>query len=181
MLASITHTQSVLELGTFTGYSAICLAEGIQKGKKTENKLISEDIVPGNFKIDNVEKVVKVLNEISDEKSAVQSVRNISELDEREVASNNLNTRAIIKDKKRQLIVYKLTLKKKEIKLNKSNKLNILHIEDSVGNKLDDVINNVISEKRERRGSVVTCEIDSTAALMAQQYFDKSDYKDEVG
>ena len=181
MLASITHTQSVLELGTFTGYSAICLAEGIQKGKKTENKLISGDIVPGNLKIDDLEKVVKVLNEVSDEKVDVQSGRNVSELDEREVASNNLNTRAIIKDKKRQLIIDKLTLKKKEIELNKSNKLNMLNIEDSIGNKLDDVIDNVTSEKRERRGSVVTCEIDSTAALMAQQYFDKSDYKDEVG
>ena len=86
-----------------------------------------------------------------------------------------------MKEKKRQLIIDKLELKKKEIEFSKSNKLNILKNEDSTGSKLDDIKNNeIIYEERERRGSVVTCEIDATAASIAQHYFDKSDYKNEV-
>lgn len=34
MLSKMIHPKYILELGTFTGYSAICLAKGLQKGGK---------------------------------------------------------------------------------------------------------------------------------------------------
>lgn len=40
MLASMIHAESILEIGTYTGYSAICLARGM----KEEGQLITIDI-----------------------------------------------------------------------------------------------------------------------------------------
>jgi len=40
MLSKIVHPGSILEIGTYTGYSALCLAEGLQEG----GKLVTIDI-----------------------------------------------------------------------------------------------------------------------------------------
>ncbi len=40
MLSKIVRPRSILEIGTYTGYSALCLAEGLQKG----GKLVTIDI-----------------------------------------------------------------------------------------------------------------------------------------
>lgn len=49
MLSKMIQPKNILEIGTYTGYSAICLAEGLQK----EGKLITIDI---NFELEDFAK-----------------------------------------------------------------------------------------------------------------------------
>ena len=111
MLASVCGAESVLELGTFTGYSALCFAEGLAKGKSKRG-------------VD------------------AQYMKNDSNDDKNTTPSKNTNS--------------------KEFEYNKG----AMKIDESL--------------KSMRRVSVVTCEIDSTAADIASEHFNKSEYKDEV-
>ncbi len=44
MLSKIIHPQHILEIGTYTGYSAICLAEGLQKEGQLHTIDINEEL-----------------------------------------------------------------------------------------------------------------------------------------
>ncbi|MBG6128564.1 putative O-methyltransferase YrrM [Aquimarina sp. EL_43] len=44
MLAKLIHPKNILEIGTYTGYSAICLAEGIQKDGELHTIDINEEL-----------------------------------------------------------------------------------------------------------------------------------------
>src|SRR3978361_880265 len=62
MLSKLTQPRRILEIGTFTGYSAICLAEGL-----TEDGLLytievdkeKQEILSEHFKSTNVDKKIK--------------------------------------------------------------------------------------------------------------------------
>ncbi|MGB5497719.1 MAG: O-methyltransferase [Maribacter sp.] len=45
MLSKIINPENILEIGTYTGYSAICLAEGLQKNGKLHTIDINEELV----------------------------------------------------------------------------------------------------------------------------------------
>lgn len=47
LMSKISHPKNILEIGTFTGYSAICLAKGLQEG----GKLITIDVNPETLTI----------------------------------------------------------------------------------------------------------------------------------
>jgi len=44
MLSHMINPKNILEIGTYTGYSAICLAEGLQKGGKIHTIDINEEL-----------------------------------------------------------------------------------------------------------------------------------------
>jgi len=44
MLSKIISPKNILEIGTYTGYSAICLAEGIQEGGKLHTIEVNEEL-----------------------------------------------------------------------------------------------------------------------------------------
>jgi len=44
MLSKIRHPQYILEIGTYTGYSAICLAEGLQKNGQLHTIDVNEEL-----------------------------------------------------------------------------------------------------------------------------------------
>ena len=44
MLSHMINPKNILEIGTYTGYSAICLAEGLQKGGKLHTIDINEEL-----------------------------------------------------------------------------------------------------------------------------------------
>ena len=46
LLSKIIHPKNILEIGTYTGYSAICLAEGLQKQGKLHTIDVNEELVP---------------------------------------------------------------------------------------------------------------------------------------
>ena len=45
MISKLIRPKTILELGTFTGYSALCLAEGLQKGGELHTIDINEELV----------------------------------------------------------------------------------------------------------------------------------------
>lgn len=45
MLSKIIHPKNILEIGTYTGYSAICLAEGLQKDGKLHTIDTNEELL----------------------------------------------------------------------------------------------------------------------------------------
>lgn len=44
MLSKLIHPKNILEIGTYTGYSALCLAEGMQKGGELHTIDINEEL-----------------------------------------------------------------------------------------------------------------------------------------
>lgn len=44
MLSKLIHPKNILEIGTYTGYSAICLAEGIQKDGQLHTIEVNEEL-----------------------------------------------------------------------------------------------------------------------------------------
>jgi len=46
MLSCMLRPQNILEIGTFTGYSTLCLAQGLQKGGVLETIEINEELEP---------------------------------------------------------------------------------------------------------------------------------------
>ena len=184
MLAAISGAESVLELGTFTGYSALCLAEGVVKGKKEKMKkrdLIEEMTV--ELKKDeeskekagggkgNEEVTVETLD-LNRESTSEQIIEN-EKLED--VINSTFSARKLEKLQKRKVILEKIENKKQKIesqKLENIEKLNPIIIEN-------DVVVSVV-EKRERRGSVVTCEMDPSAANIALEFFQMSELGEEV-
>lgn len=45
LLSKIIHPETILEIGTYTGYSALCLAEGLQKNGELHTIDINEELV----------------------------------------------------------------------------------------------------------------------------------------
>ena len=242
MLASVSGAESVLELGTFTGYSALCFAEGIAKGRSKNrgvNKVMDEVVDEAVDKI--VEEVVDevVVEEVEDgdisyEVMNSEMTANVEHVNDNNgsnsesvnLSSTKLRTRQDIKDEKRtkinekikemqkniisskiakieinekptftsrrseenslrrQKISAKIDDKKNEIEKARQSRLEI-ELKELVSNDENQQIRMDTSdqkgeEKRERRGSVVTCEVDPSAAEIALEHFQKSEYKDEV-
>ncbi|MGL5892246.1 MAG: O-methyltransferase [Bacteroidia bacterium] len=46
MIAGLMQAENILEIGTFTGYSAICLAEGLASGGKVVSIDINDEVLP---------------------------------------------------------------------------------------------------------------------------------------
>ena len=63
MLSKMMQPKLILEIGTFTGYSAICLAEGLAEGgilHTIEVNAEMEEMLNSHFKLTNVEKKIKL-------------------------------------------------------------------------------------------------------------------------
>lgn len=45
MISKLAHPQCILEIGTYTGYSALCLAEGLQKNGELHTIDVNEELV----------------------------------------------------------------------------------------------------------------------------------------
>ncbi|TSD64759.1 O-methyltransferase [Inquilinus sp. KBS0705] len=63
MLSKMMQPKLILEIGTFTGYSAICLAEGLVEGgilHTIEVNAEMEEMLNSHFKLTNVEKKIKL-------------------------------------------------------------------------------------------------------------------------
>jgi predicted O-methyltransferase YrrM len=45
MISKLTHPKNILEIGTYTGYSALCLAEGIQRDGELHTIDINEELL----------------------------------------------------------------------------------------------------------------------------------------
>jgi O-methyltransferase len=186
MLAAISGAESVLELGTFTGYSALCLAEGVVKGKKEKMKkrdLIEETTVELNKDVESKEKAMieggKGNEEVTVETLDLNRESTSEQITENEkledVIISTFSVRKLEKLQKRKVILEKIENKKQKIehqKLENIEKLNPIIIEN-------DVVVSVV-EKRERRGSVVTCEMDPSAANIALEFFQMSELGEEV-
>ena len=185
MLASISGAKNVLEIGTFTGYSALCFAEGISHGIKEEKKVVSEiekEIVGEEKQIENeIEKDVTNEEEGELKEGRDEAVNAVESF---------ISTRKNRKDEQRQKILLKIESQKKRLlaRVGSSEgsdnaEISRKRVEDmgntdssgSAGNRES----GESGESGERR-SVVTCEVDPTAAALARQFFDKSDYKDQV-
>lgn len=185
MLAAISGAESVLELGTFTGYSALCLAEGVVKGKKEKMKkrdLIEEMTVELDKDEESKEKAIeggKGNEEVTVETLDLKIESTSEQITENEkledIITSTFSARKLEKLQKRKLILEKIENKKQKIehqKLENIEKLNPIIIEN-------DVVVSVV-EKRERRGSVVTCEMDPSAANIASEFFQMSELGEEV-
>ena len=235
MLASVSGAESVLELGTFTGYSALCFAEGIAKGRSKNrgvknvvdevvDEIVDDIVVEDELEVGDIS--YEVMN--SEMIANVEHIndKNSSNTDSVDVSSTKLRTRQDIKDEKRmkinekikdmqkniisskiakievnekptfasrrseennlkrQKISAKIEEKKDEIEKARQSRLEI-ELKELVSNDENQQIRMDTSdqkgeEKRERRGSVVTCEVDPSAADIALEHFQKSEYKDEV-
>ncbi|MBD1393568.1 O-methyltransferase [Mucilaginibacter glaciei] len=63
MLSKMVQPKLILEIGTFTGYSAICLAEGLVEGGVLHTIEVNgemEEMLNSHFKLTNVEKKIKL-------------------------------------------------------------------------------------------------------------------------
>ncbi|OOQ61314.1 O-methyltransferase [Mucilaginibacter pedocola] len=63
MLSKMVQPKLILEIGTFTGYSAICLAEGLADGgilHTIEVNAEYEEMLNSHFKLTNVDKKIKL-------------------------------------------------------------------------------------------------------------------------
>lgn len=63
MLSKMMQPKLILEIGTFTGYSAICLAEGLVEGGILHTIEVNgemEEMINSHFKLTNVEKKIKL-------------------------------------------------------------------------------------------------------------------------
>jgi predicted O-methyltransferase YrrM len=64
MLVEIIQPKNILELGTFTGYSAICLAQGLPENGRLitiDNNPEIEDIARKYFKISGLEEKIRII------------------------------------------------------------------------------------------------------------------------
>jgi O-methyltransferase len=193
MLAAISGAESVLELGTFTGYSALSLAEGVVKGKKEKMRKrdISEEKVEGKKNNERKEKEIEgekvdvkieIVTEESNGKienldlnleSEIDRISENENLDDTETSV--FSARKFKKLQKRKQIVEKIENNKQKIENEKLEKLEKLN---QTSSEFDVVVS--LEEKRERRGCVVTCEMDPSAAKIASEFFQMSDLGEEV-
>ena len=280
MLTSISGAKNVLEIGTFTGYSALCFAEGLKsRGKQTERdfsqneledekriqkisdenricisdedeilvevaEISSENVLENNTETDKTsrkrrvndrrqkieKKIANNMKNLNFKKMEKKSVEEENEKMKKEFSLNSLKENR--KLEKRNKIKGKIEIRKQELNSKKTEKLlitnemnletfesmkentieNLIVIEninmDRESSKIDERDDNTISiilkenlktvkeskkdletkenennkveKQNTRRGSVVTCESDSTAAAVALSHFQQSDYKDNV-
>ena len=54
MMVQLLQPKNILEIGTYTGYSAICMAEGLKEGGKIDTIELNEELE--NIILDNIEK-----------------------------------------------------------------------------------------------------------------------------
>ena len=185
MLASVSGAESVLELGTFTGYSALCFAEGLEKGKSrrggVEKEVEKEKEVMLGEETVSVTDVLPILNNemIKD----IQPVNNDSTDDKSSFSGRRTSENRL----KRQKISAKIEEKKNEIFRNKSKKLEVESKAENVilnsdNNENQQIVNDSddTKERKRGRGSVVTCEMDPSAAAIALEHFEKSGYEHQV-
>ena len=87
LLSNLTNASNIIEIGTYTGYSALCLAEGIKKNEascsktaakssccksKNANKEVNDDIKVMNKKASERVRLAIANNEISAEEGRVR-------------------------------------------------------------------------------------------------------------
>ena len=102
LLANITNAKTIVEFGTFTGYSALCLAKGMHK----EGKLITLD--------NNEELQTEVVNTFKQSGYSIEfRLRNI--LEEIENLPNEIDLLFIDADKENYLNYYKAMLPKMRV------------------------------------------------------------------
>ncbi len=81
MLAKMIQPKNVLEIGTFTGYSAICLAEGLVEGGSVDTIEIDdelEDFILENFGISPFEEQINL--HIGDAKTIIPTLDKVYDL-----------------------------------------------------------------------------------------------------
>lgn len=200
MLASMSGAESVLELGTFTGYSALCFAEGLEKGKSRRGGVAKE--VDNELEVEKEVGKGVVLEEVLVSVTDISPILNNEMIKDIQPAKNDFtdekssfsSRRSSENSLKRQKISAKIEEKKNEIFRNKSKKLEVdLKAENIVQNvdidNINDydnqqIVNNSDDEMERRRGrgrgSVVTCEMDPSAAAIALEHFKKSGYEHQV-
>ena len=192
MLASISGAKNVLEIGTFTGYSALCFAEGINQSKKI-NKEVEKEVVNvvGSGVESKVENEVVVDKILSHSQEHVQTEENKSN-EEKDIDNIISSINVILSDRQkrknssRETIKSKIESKKQKIMDSKNiiEKKTETSVDEIIGDELDilrsDKGSVQGSDKGSVRGSVVTCEMDPSAAAIALQHFKESEYRDKV-
>ena len=76
MLSKIIHPKNILEIGTYTGYSAICLSEGLEKNGKLFTIDINEEleqITKKYFKLANIDS--KIVQYFGDATKIIPSIK----------------------------------------------------------------------------------------------------------
>jgi predicted O-methyltransferase YrrM len=102
MISKMMQPQRILEIGTFTGYSTICLAEGLAEGGLVHTIEVNrelEEMLSQHYKLTNVEKKIKQYFG-----PAEQIIVEIQE--------NNFDIVFIDADKKNNFYYFQLTLDK---------------------------------------------------------------------
>lgn len=81
MLSKMISPERILEIGTFTGYATLCLAEGLRENGfiyTIDINMELEDMVRSNFKKSNLDK--KIIYQIGDAKEIIPSLNETFDL-----------------------------------------------------------------------------------------------------
>ena len=78
MISKLINPERILEIGTFTGYATLCLAEGLRENGRIytiDINLELEDMVRSNFKRSNLDS--KIMYQIGDAKEIIPTLNEI--------------------------------------------------------------------------------------------------------
>lgn len=81
MISKMINPERILEIGTFTGYATLCLAEGLRENGRIytiDINLELEDMVRSNFKRSNLDS--KIMYQIGDAKEIIPTLNEIFDL-----------------------------------------------------------------------------------------------------
>ena len=81
MISKLINPERILEIGTFTGYATICLAEGLRENGRIytiDINLELEDMVRSNFKRSNLDS--KIMYQIGDAKEIIPTLNETFDL-----------------------------------------------------------------------------------------------------
>ena len=81
MISKLINPERILEIGTFTGYATLCLAEGLRENGRIYNidiNLELEDMVRSNFKRSNLDS--KIMYQIGDAKQIIPTLNETFDL-----------------------------------------------------------------------------------------------------
>jgi caffeoyl-CoA O-methyltransferase len=81
MISKLINPERILEIGTFTGYATLCLAEGLRENGRIytiDINLELEDMVRSNFKRSNLDS--KIMYQIGDAKEIIPTINEIFDL-----------------------------------------------------------------------------------------------------
>ncbi len=81
MISKLINPERILEIGTFTGYATLCLAEGLRENGRIytiDINLELEDMVRSNFKRSNLDS--KIMYQIGDAKEIIPTLNEIFDL-----------------------------------------------------------------------------------------------------